>query len=108
MKIDIEFNSGAQLPMNAIPELARLAERDETGAEDNGHRRGQREAASLDPGDLGDAEVPKGSRHFADELPEGTGVAENRCDVLEHHTLLGKIWDVSDQGFELAHQESLR
>jgi alkanesulfonate monooxygenase SsuD/methylene tetrahydromethanopterin reductase-like flavin-dependent oxidoreductase (luciferase family) len=26
MKIDIEFNSGAQLPMNAIPELARLAE----------------------------------------------------------------------------------
>jgi 5,10-methylenetetrahydromethanopterin reductase len=26
MKIDIEFNSGAQLPMAAIPELARLAE----------------------------------------------------------------------------------
>jgi 5,10-methylenetetrahydromethanopterin reductase len=26
MKIDIEFNSGAQLPMEAIPELARLAE----------------------------------------------------------------------------------
>jgi alkanesulfonate monooxygenase SsuD/methylene tetrahydromethanopterin reductase-like flavin-dependent oxidoreductase (luciferase family) len=26
MKIDIEFNSGAQLPMNAIPELARMAE----------------------------------------------------------------------------------
>jgi 5,10-methylenetetrahydromethanopterin reductase len=26
MKVDIEFNSGAQLPMNAIPELARLAE----------------------------------------------------------------------------------
>jgi hypothetical protein len=26
MKIDIEFNSGAQLPMDAIPELARLAE----------------------------------------------------------------------------------
>jgi alkanesulfonate monooxygenase SsuD/methylene tetrahydromethanopterin reductase-like flavin-dependent oxidoreductase (luciferase family) len=26
MKMDIEFNSGAQLPMNAIPELARLAE----------------------------------------------------------------------------------
>jgi alkanesulfonate monooxygenase SsuD/methylene tetrahydromethanopterin reductase-like flavin-dependent oxidoreductase (luciferase family) len=26
MKIDIEFNSGAQLPMYAIPELARLAE----------------------------------------------------------------------------------
>ena len=28
MKIDIEFNSGAQLPMAAIPELARLAEAD--------------------------------------------------------------------------------
>ena len=27
MKIDIEFNSGAQLPMDAIPELAQLAER---------------------------------------------------------------------------------
>ena len=27
MQIDIEFNSGAQLPMDAIPELARLAER---------------------------------------------------------------------------------
>ena len=27
MKIDIEFNSGAQLPMNAIPELAQLAEK---------------------------------------------------------------------------------
>src|SRR5262244_1181931 len=27
MKIDIEFNSGAQLPMNAIPELAELAEK---------------------------------------------------------------------------------
>jgi alkanesulfonate monooxygenase SsuD/methylene tetrahydromethanopterin reductase-like flavin-dependent oxidoreductase (luciferase family) len=26
MKIDIEFNSGAQLPLDAIPELARLAE----------------------------------------------------------------------------------
>jgi alkanesulfonate monooxygenase SsuD/methylene tetrahydromethanopterin reductase-like flavin-dependent oxidoreductase (luciferase family) len=26
MKIDIEFNSGAQLPMNAIPDLARAAE----------------------------------------------------------------------------------
>ncbi len=26
MKVDIEFNSGAQLPMDAIPELARLAE----------------------------------------------------------------------------------
>ena len=26
MRIDIEFNSGAQLPMDAIPELARLAE----------------------------------------------------------------------------------
>ena len=26
MKIDIEFNSGAQLPMDAIPGLARLAE----------------------------------------------------------------------------------
>jgi alkanesulfonate monooxygenase SsuD/methylene tetrahydromethanopterin reductase-like flavin-dependent oxidoreductase (luciferase family) len=26
MKIDIEFNSGAQLPMDSIPELARLAE----------------------------------------------------------------------------------
>ena len=26
MKIDIEFNSGAQLPMDAIPELAKLAE----------------------------------------------------------------------------------
>jgi alkanesulfonate monooxygenase SsuD/methylene tetrahydromethanopterin reductase-like flavin-dependent oxidoreductase (luciferase family) len=26
MKIDIEFNSGAQLPMDAIPEIARLAE----------------------------------------------------------------------------------
>lgn len=26
MKIDVEFNSGAQLPMDAIPELARLAE----------------------------------------------------------------------------------
>jgi alkanesulfonate monooxygenase SsuD/methylene tetrahydromethanopterin reductase-like flavin-dependent oxidoreductase (luciferase family) len=26
MKIDLEFNSGAQLPMDAIPELARLAE----------------------------------------------------------------------------------
>ena len=26
MQIDIEFNSGAQLPMDAIPELARLAE----------------------------------------------------------------------------------
>jgi len=26
MKIDIEFNSGAQLPLNAIPELAQLAE----------------------------------------------------------------------------------
>jgi alkanesulfonate monooxygenase SsuD/methylene tetrahydromethanopterin reductase-like flavin-dependent oxidoreductase (luciferase family) len=26
MKMDIEFNSGAQLPMDAIPELARLAE----------------------------------------------------------------------------------
>ena len=26
MKIDIEFNSGAQLPMDAIPELAQLAE----------------------------------------------------------------------------------
>src|SRR5919108_1122173 len=26
VKVDIEFNSGAQLPMNAIPELARLAE----------------------------------------------------------------------------------
>jgi hypothetical protein len=26
MKIDIEFNSGAQLPMDAIPELARQAE----------------------------------------------------------------------------------
>ena len=26
MKIDIEFNSGAQLPMDAIPDLARLAE----------------------------------------------------------------------------------
>ena len=26
MQIDIEFNSGAQLPMNAIPELAQLAE----------------------------------------------------------------------------------
>ena len=26
MKIDIEFNSGAQLPMDAIPELARMAE----------------------------------------------------------------------------------
>lgn len=26
MKIDIEFNSGAQLPMDAIPQLARLAE----------------------------------------------------------------------------------
>lgn len=27
MKIDIEFNSGAQLPLDAIPELAQLAER---------------------------------------------------------------------------------
>jgi alkanesulfonate monooxygenase SsuD/methylene tetrahydromethanopterin reductase-like flavin-dependent oxidoreductase (luciferase family) len=27
MRIDIEFNSGAQLPMDAIPELAQLAER---------------------------------------------------------------------------------
>ena len=27
MKIDIEFNSGAQLPMDAIPELAQLAEK---------------------------------------------------------------------------------
>src|SRR5690349_11194452 len=27
MKIDIEFNSGAQLPMDAIPELSRLAEK---------------------------------------------------------------------------------
>lgn len=27
MQVDVEFNSGAQLPMNAIPELARLAER---------------------------------------------------------------------------------
>jgi 5,10-methylenetetrahydromethanopterin reductase len=27
MKIDIEFNSGAQLPLNAIPELAQLAEK---------------------------------------------------------------------------------
>ena len=27
MKIDIEFNSGAQLPMSAIPELAQLAEK---------------------------------------------------------------------------------
>jgi alkanesulfonate monooxygenase SsuD/methylene tetrahydromethanopterin reductase-like flavin-dependent oxidoreductase (luciferase family) len=27
MNIDIEFNSGAQLPMNAIPELAQLAEK---------------------------------------------------------------------------------
>ena len=26
MQIDIEFNSGAQLPMDAIPELAQLAE----------------------------------------------------------------------------------
>ena len=26
MQIDIEFNSGAQLPMDAIPELARMAE----------------------------------------------------------------------------------
>src|ERR671914_481395 len=26
MNIDIEFNSGAQLPMDVIPELARLAE----------------------------------------------------------------------------------
>ena len=26
MKIDIEFNSGAQLPMAAIPEMARMAE----------------------------------------------------------------------------------
>src|SRR2546427_12167614 len=26
VQIDIEFNSGAQLPMSAIPELARLAE----------------------------------------------------------------------------------
>ena len=26
MQVDIEFNSGAQLPMDAIPELARLAE----------------------------------------------------------------------------------
>src|SRR5712691_2860138 len=26
MQIDIEFNSGAQLPMDAIPELGRLAE----------------------------------------------------------------------------------
>ena len=26
MKIDIEFNSGAQLPMDAIPDLARAAE----------------------------------------------------------------------------------
>src|SRR5258706_11760627 len=27
MKIDIEFNSGAQLPMDAIPELSRMAEK---------------------------------------------------------------------------------
>src|SRR3954454_15929291 len=27
MKVDIEFNSGAQLPMNGIPDLACLAER---------------------------------------------------------------------------------
>src|SRR2546428_201405 len=27
MQIDIEFNSGAQLPMDAIPELAQLAEK---------------------------------------------------------------------------------
>ena len=26
MQIDIEFNSGAQLPLDAIPELARMAE----------------------------------------------------------------------------------
>ena len=26
MKLDIEFNSGAQLPMGAIPELAKAAE----------------------------------------------------------------------------------
>ena len=26
MQIDIEFNSGAQLPMDTIPELAQLAE----------------------------------------------------------------------------------
>jgi len=26
MQVDIEFNSGAQLPMDAIPELARLVE----------------------------------------------------------------------------------
>jgi alkanesulfonate monooxygenase SsuD/methylene tetrahydromethanopterin reductase-like flavin-dependent oxidoreductase (luciferase family) len=32
MQIDIEFNSGAQLPMDAIPELARLAEEHGFGA----------------------------------------------------------------------------
>src|SRR3990172_10693883 len=31
MQIDIEFNSGAQLPMDAIPDLARMAEEDGFG-----------------------------------------------------------------------------
>ena len=96
------------LPHGLVWELARLAQRDESGPDAVCHRSGQGEPTSLDAGHLGHALGLEGLCERSDQIGERFGVSEDWCDVLEHHPRLGKVGDVAYQCFELVHTESLR
>ncbi len=96
------------LPHRVERELARFAQRHESGPDMERHGRGEREAAGLDTGDLGDAQVGVWRGHRIDQGREGLGMAEDRGYVLEDDALFREVWDVANQGFEVGHRLSLR
>ena len=66
-----------------------------------GYRGRKDEAASFDPGDLGNAVVRIGLGHGINELGEGVTVSQHGCDVLEDDPWLREVGDVSNEGGEV-------
>src|SRR5918996_45467 len=81
-------------------ELPGLPDRHEPGPEVVRHRRGQDEAAGLDPHDLVDGPPAEVDHDHVDHRGERHLVGQEGRDVLERDPFLGEVGDVADQGLD--------
>src|SRR5918996_1643695 len=81
-------------------ELPGLPDRHEPGPEVIRHRRGQDEAAGLDPHDLVDGPPAEVDHDHVDHRGERHLVGQQRGDVLERDPLMREVGDLADQGLD--------
>ena len=84
------------LPLDLPGQLPGLPDGHEPGPEPVGDRRGEDQAARLDPEDLGHAPAVEVVAERVDHEAIGLGVAQQRRDVLEHDARTREVGDVAD------------